>query len=380
MALREIGALRAELVEGADDLEPWRAEWDRLAIAAGRPYCAPAWMLAWWLHVAPPGARLRAVLAVDDRGLAGIAPFFRDRGPGGVARHRLLGIVRAEPLARPGMEAEAARLFATALAGLDGAPDLIRFEGVPADSAWLRHLAEAWPGRRPWLHTDKTDVAPTVVLSPSGFDEWFAGKSRNFRQQMRRARRQLEERGATLGIATSEELPAAVDALARLHRSRWEAKQGGAVLDEKACRMLVQAGRGQPEGRFRLWSIRVEDRIISAHLFIAAGGEVAYWLGGFDEAWAAHHPSLVTILAALEHAWGSGDRRVDLGWGGQRYKYRFAGGEDRLAWWTLVPPGPRSVRTRLAVAPAIAMRAAGSRLPPGLRDRVKRVVVRKRES
>lgn len=376
MALREIGALRAELVEGPDDLEAWRAGWDRLAERTGRPYATPAWMLAWWRHVAPVGARLRVLLAVDDQGLAGIAPFFQDRGPGGTCRYRLLGLLRAEPLARPGMEEAVGGLFARSLAGLEPAPDLIRFEGIAAGGPWPSIIAASWPGRRARLHRDRDDVAPSLSLSPAGFERWFEGRSRNFRQQMRRGRRQLMDRGATIRMATADEVPAAVESLGRLHRARWEGRPDGhANVTEATARMLAEAGRGLVgSGRFRLWVAEVEGRPISAHLFVAAGGEVAYWLGGFDEAWADQHPSLVTILAAVEHAWRSGDQRVDFGWGGQPYKFRFADGQDRLEWWTVIPPGPRSLRTRVAVTPTALMRAVGSKLPSGLRWRVKRVM------
>jgi hypothetical protein len=34
-------ALDVALIENTEDLEPLSAEWDALAVAAGRPYCAP---------------------------------------------------------------------------------------------------------------------------------------------------------------------------------------------------------------------------------------------------------------------------------------------------------------------------------------------------
>jgi CelD/BcsL family acetyltransferase involved in cellulose biosynthesis len=123
--------------------------------------------------------------------------------------------------------------------------------------------------------------------------------------------------------------------------------------------------------RFRLWTLRVDDRVISAHLFAAAGGEVSYWLGGFDERWARDHPSMVTILAAAEHAWSVGDERLDLGGGGHGYKYRFADGEDRLQWTTLISPGPRSGRARVILAPGRVRSAVTQHLPEGTKLRIR---------
>jgi CelD/BcsL family acetyltransferase involved in cellulose biosynthesis len=65
----------------------------------------------------------------------------------------------------------------------------------------------------------------------------------------------------------------------------------------------------------------------------------------------------MTILAAIEHAYSIGDERMDLGGGGQDYKYRFADGQDVLASKIVVPrrshyPFARaqSMRTRVRLA------------------------------
>src|SRR3954447_21333566 len=65
------------LIEDVGGLEAVRAEWDALAVAAARPYCAPAWMLAWWRTCPLARARPRPALVwfenIDGRSLAGAA-------------------------------------------------------------------------------------------------------------------------------------------------------------------------------------------------------------------------------------------------------------------------------------------------------------------
>src|SRR5919107_2433683 len=92
-------------------------------------------------------------------------------------------------------------------------------------------------------------------------------------------------------------------------------------------------------GHLRLVVIEVDGRPITAQVFLGAGGEVTWWLGGFDEAWRSCQPSHQALLHAIADAFGRGDRRFDLGSGGQRYKYSFADGEDRLVWAHVLPPG-----------------------------------------
>lgn len=378
MAIPKLSEVRAGVVEDAGALERWRPSWDRLAVASRRPFCTPGWMLAWWRNVAPRGASLRTVVVTEGQELVGIAPWFVERAYGGVLRARMLASsssFRTEPLAVPGREAEVGAQVMAALARCDPPPMVVLLEAVPAGSPWLEAFAQAWRGRaHPWRFHDKSVGAPRLSLEGRTYQDWLDSKSPHFRQHMRRARRQLEDRGATVRlVGEPEELPAAIAELGRLHRKRWERRAGPNQFDERMERMLLDVGRDLlSEGRFRLVRIDVAGRSVSSHLFLAAGGEVSYWLGGFDEAWAAHSPSLVAILAAIEHAWAQGDSGFDLGVGEQPYKYRFADEEESLRWWTLVPRVPGYVGTRLRLVPKQAYRELARRLPQDVKERLRK--------
>ena len=66
---------------------------------------------------------------------------------------------------------------------------------------------------------------------------------------------------------------------------------------------------------------------------------LAYWLGGFDERWAACKPSLQVLAGAVQDGIEHGDRVLELGPGGQDYKYRLADGDGELEWLSLRPAG-----------------------------------------
>lgn len=367
--------LVAELITETEALERYREEWDALAIAARRPYCAPAWMLAWWCHVPGPHAHLRTVVVLDDGHLVAVAPFFVERGRTGIAHYRLLGSgtsPRIEPLGRSGLEREAASVVASALSAARPRPAIVSFEGIPADSPWPDLLAEAWPGlRAPWRCRDVSLPAPTVSLAEGSFETWLNGKSRNFRQQSRSRRRKLDAKGARFHMTSTErELVGALEAFARLHYSRWEARGGSQALNRGVERMLLDAGRALlGDGRFRLWSIEVDGETISSHLFLAAGGEVIYWLGGFDDSWSNERPALQTLIAAIEDSFARSDKRLDLGAGGQDYKYRLADGSGQVDWLVLVPRGSRYCLARLALAPRQLKRILIRWLPRSLKQR-----------
>lgn len=101
------------------------------------------------------------------------------------------------------------------------------------------------------------------------------------------------------------------------------------------------ARRLNDPSRFRLWIAEVDGRAVAAVVFLSAGGETSYWLGGFDDAAARFEPALLTILAAVKHAFEIGDHRMDLGPGDEPYKWRFADGHDVIGWDLLVARGSR---------------------------------------
>jgi CelD/BcsL family acetyltransferase involved in cellulose biosynthesis len=367
--------LRAEVITDERSAQDLAAGWDALAVACRRPYCAPGWMLAWWHHLGSIHDELRIVAVFDGNDLVGVGPFFVDVTARGAIRWRLLASetsTRVEPLALPRIEHLVAPVMVEAVARGTPAPDLVTFEGTVGTSLWPRWFRAHWPEmRRPLCQVERATTAPTLTFAALTFEEWFASRSRNFRE-MRRKRRRLEDAGAVFKVArTPEEVRAAVPAFARLHETRWSARGGSAVLDEGVEAMVGDAGAAMArDSRLRLWTIEVEGRTIATEIFVAAGGEVSHWLGGFDEDWARFGPSLLLILAAIEQAWELGDRRFDLGAGSQDYKGRFANGADTVEWSVVVPPLAQ-VLSRPALIPWYAGRHSFGRLPPVAKERIR---------
>lgn len=372
-------ALRGNLLATLEDLAPFRDEWDALAVRNSRPYCSPAWMLAWWRWVAEEGALLRAVAVTDRKQrLIGMAPFWVTGRRTLLPRYGLLGAGLAapiEPLAQLGDEEEVAGAIAPVLAAARPRAAVVALDGVPEGSPWPRLLMEAWPGRRrPSLSCERSRPIPTVDLTSGGYEEWFAARRAHFRQQMRRYRRRIEERGGEFTLPyTPEEVYARLDDFGRLHEARWVGRGGSAALDVRVEKMLAEvAGELTAQGRFRLWCIDSADRTVSAHLFLGAGEEASYWLGGFDREWRSHSPALQTVLVAIEDAFARGERRLDLGPGGQDYKYRLADGESRLDWLLLLPGGPLHPLARGRLAGIELVRSLFGRLPTPVRERMRR--------
>lgn len=370
--------VRCELLDGLEAVEALAPQWDALAVDAGRPYGAPGWALAWWRHVAPRDAALRVLVARAGDEVVGVAPFYATPWRGGVHAYALMGgdvAAPVEPLARPDAIEPVARSFTRALAAASPRPGLIRLAGTPADSPWPALLSEGWGSRRCWSYFEPPVPAPRVTLAAAETDEWLRSRSSNFRQQMRRARRKLDgERAVFRSSSTAAELERDLAEFRRLHESRWSWRGGSTSLVPGVDSMLVDAGRALlPEGRFRLASIEVDGHAISSLLFVSAGREVAYWNGGFDVAWERCKPSLVGLVEAVGAGLEAGAEHLDLGPGGQEYKYRFSDSVSNLRAVTLVPPGRTYAVGRLLFAPRQARVALSARLSESQKVRLRAI-------
>ncbi len=373
--------LDAELVADPDRLAELAPAWDALAVACGRPLCAPAWMLAWWRHLPAPGARLSVVAVHDGDELVGIAPFVAEPKRGGRLDLRMLGgaMPRTGPIALPGREWDAAEAVAGALARARPRADVIALESGPVASHWPRALAERWPGAvRPPLRRYYVQDSHVVSLAAGSLDAWLAGKGQHFRKRMRKLRRDVAAAGGVARMSTAETLSADVATFMRLHAARWEGRgesaivvrerQLTAVYEEVAAAHLVA-------GRFRLYLVELDGEPVAAELLAAAGGEVASINGGWDERHARLGVSNFCMLHAIEDAFARGDARLDWGPGDQLFKRRFADGDDPVCWTLLLVPRARLPLTLARVAPTVmrveAREALKRALPPERLERVR---------
>jgi len=358
-------------------LEPYLGTWDALAIACERPFCAPAWLLAWWREDRSGDARLRVAVALEGDLVVGVAPFFAQVAYG-LTELRLLAAGfshRIGLLAEPGREQSVAGALAPALAAMEPRPASVVFEGIDARDPWPELLAAAWPGRPPRLRTDATMEAPTVDLGDS-YETWMEGRPRKFRKEARRNARRLAEAGVKSRIGADRK---AVDALLRLHEARWE-DRGGSDVGARAERVVAAAADELGgNGRLKVVLLEGEEGPVSAELVLRAGRVAAFWAGGFDPAWARHAPGTQTMLVALRSAAESGVQVADLGGGDHPYKRRMADSSSPIAWRTLFPRGRRYPLIRLRLAPKHAkqaLRRAAQRLPEPAQERLARVLRR----
>lgn len=357
--------------------------WDALAVSSSRPYGAPGWVLPWWDHLRPEGSRLRPITVRDGSDVIGVLPLCVSRDRRGVVTGHLLGhdsSSYSEPLASPHREQEVASALTRCLSTAGQQLDVLALTGIPQDSPWPRLLQQAWPGPRPHLSLVSTMPAPFADLPAGGFEEWFAGRSHHFQKHLKYLRRKFLRLGGHFERARSDAgTRSGLRDLERLHLGRWTDRGGSRAMTPGVLEMLQQAGGELGPDRMQLWTAVADREVVAAALFVSAGHEVHYWLGGFDEDWASLSVSNLLILEAVEHAAQTGHTRVSFGPGGQPYKYRLATGEDRLDWIDLLPVQRRYPYVRLVQSPHRAYRIAARRTPPEVKERMRSAVRRLRD-
>jgi len=377
---RSSGSLSAAVFRHLEELGPLKEAWRELADASGQPYGTPEWMWAWWAHAAPRGALLRVIAVSRGDRTLGIAPFFAE-SRAGVHRYRILGAgvsARVDILARPGDEEAVAGPVAACLSSENPRPDAVLFEGTRRESPWPRLLADTWPARSsPRLYREYALAAPCLDLPLADFDAWFAARSGHFRARMRRGLRKLAEQGGTIRhVSDPGEIERYVSEFARLHRLRWASRGGSGVLTGGVERALKEAASGSVGvSPVQLWVVDMPQGTISVQVFLQAGTELGYWLGGFDAA--GHNlrpgPALLTLIRVIDRAHATGVVTLDLGPGGQPYKAEFANRTQSLDWSALCISRAKTPAVRLSFVAARARHAALHKLSPGFKRHLRRL-------
>lgn len=374
-----MAVLTTVIATDAAELAGLAAAWNGLAVAVGHPYARAEWMLSWWKHAAPPSVDLAVVASYAGPELVGIAPFFATRERPRV--YRLLAspvCAGVEPLARPGAEEDVAASTSAALAALPDPPGMLVLNRLAEDSAWPELLASSWPGKRPYVQREEDMSAPVLSLEGRTSEEWLPSlPSSKLRAQIRRAQRALAAEDAEIGLVGPERMQDEIETFIALHLRRMEGTAESEVVGPGVAEWLSEAGAAMAgDGALRLWTIRVNEKTISAQLFVAAGGQVAFWLGAFDDDWRRKSPGLVALMAAIEDAIDRGDRRLNLGPGMHDYKQRLSDGREQLVTSTLCPRGPGHARARAALGLARGRRAVARAVPESALEAYRRAKAR----
>lgn len=331
------------VVDSFDQLECYEREWDRLAVACGKPTSRPTWLRGWWEAWCAPADResrvLRVVVVTEGERLLALFPGFLSDGHSRLADLHLLGEASfwpVEPLVSDEAPRETFALFARALSNSSPSPARVFLRRAPAQAEWPQELRRQWPGAPAWLRRSIRRKL-LVIEGPMSSEAWLAGLPRHMRAELLRLARRRAEAGLEVRCTDSRDaVRDDVHALAQLHHARL--KRQSLWLTEGVEDTIVEAGRSLVStGDFRLWKVVRGKELIAGALFVRAGDTSEALLTAFDPAWGALGPGLGAFVAAIRDELDSGTRLIDLGDGGYQYLQRLSNAEHPVVSYELIP-------------------------------------------
>jgi len=252
-----------------------RPEWDALwhrAAARATPFQSPAWLLPWWRQFGTGRPRAATLRGGDGR-LLGLLPLYLLH-EGSETKLLPVGVGVSDyldALLDPDAPLDAAgRLLEAALAASPEATscDLV---DLPPGAA----LLDA-PPPRGWRDGGARPAGPCPVLALPPGAAPAELLSRRRRAALRNARNRAERAGGvSIETAAAGTLDGCLDALASLHRARWDARgePGGVLADPRVLALLREAAPGLLEhGALRVQVLRLGGVPAAAHCALLGDG------------------------------------------------------------------------------------------------------------
>ena len=349
--------LESEVVSTAEGLLLLRSEWEDLA---ARAHChvsaTPAWALAGWDTVAAPrGAELRVIVVRQAGRLAAVWPLVRYRH-GLTATLVPLGSesseypdILAEPDAHDMAVGRAAWGVATTLG------DVLVLRYVRHGSL-LDRLARS--ARRPAAR--HTVAAPWICFERHpDFGAYLAGVSKARRSSLRRKRQSLARLGALeFGMPERPGDRAEIVDWLLARKREWLRRKGLRSLwldtPEYGAFLHRVAARTDPAAPVRIFTLRLDGKLIAALLGTVDRAWLEFYLTGYDPAWARFSPGGLILADCIGRAHARG-LRFDVRVGDESYKSIWANRQSSVTTF-------RVALTAIGLAP-VAWQAA--RLSPG---------------
>lgn len=325
----------------ADRLDDVREEWQGLAALGNSPFSSWEWASIWWRHFGREREPLILVVRDGAGAAVAIVPLYRE-DKGLLRTLRFIGHFPADELGPVCAPEHAGAAMQRCRGWLDTRRDwdLLLAERLAVPD----QLGLALKGRR-----IRGESMPELRLETADWDQFLAGKSSNFRGQVRTKERRLQ-RDADLSFRLAEDPERLAEDMATLfdlHRRAWEAKgEQGAFSEELASFHAEFARAAMERGWLRLWIASLDGAPAAAWYGFRRGGVDSFYQGGRDPARERDSIGFVLMAHTLRDAVESGVSRYRLLLGAEEYKRRFSSHDPGVE----TVAATRGLRGDLAVA------------------------------
>jgi len=317
-----------------EDLDQLEGEWDELLEDSPQWnfFLRWHWTRLWWKTYAPKHSHLFLVTCRTPSGrLVGLAPlYWQRRRTGGLSKLREIvflgtGIgIKITEYSDIITRHEFGIVAATSIARFIGNRrnwDRLWLWGIPASSPTLHHFVKALGNRATCNSTDRAQYVDTST----DWETFKQSVGKSSRENIIKHTRRIFKNYSCQfrRVDRLEEVWPAVDALVRLHQSRWQSKgEPGSFTTPYFENFLRSAiGISHARGQLLLWSLTINERIVAVQVGFLDRGRAHAFQVGFDPEFAKLRLGNILFWLCIQDCIESKDIiQFDFMGGGSAYK------------------------------------------------------------
>jgi CelD/BcsL family acetyltransferase involved in cellulose biosynthesis len=272
--------IETEIVDNLSRLDELTSEWSALArsIESITPFQLPEWLITWWAHFG--GGQLHIMVFRDGHKLVGVVPCFLHEW-NNKRQMTLIGSGISDYL-EPPIDPNYTQQVLEALQGhLAACPDweVCDWQDLSCDIP-LQNLA---PGNSVEVRISE-DVPCSEVRFSGTFEEFWSGRPKDMRRNLRRYTQRALLNGELQFNTTGKADPELLDALMRLHAARWQRRGEAGMIEANGSADFLRTVSADFANRdmLRFFTIRYERQIAALVLTFLYANKIYSYMSAFD--------------------------------------------------------------------------------------------------
>ncbi|NLE01817.1 MAG: GNAT family N-acetyltransferase [Fibrobacter sp.] len=299
--------------------ETLEEEWSELCRQSiVTPFQFPQWLIPWWHHFG--GGILKAVTFRYNGELIGFAPLFIYSDNNNVRKLCLIGSGISDYLdiiIRHNNENSVLPSFFSYLHDIKDQWDECNFHDIAEESHLLHCLYPQWLR----VKIEEFNICPYIDRAEKNDLSNIIPKK--LRKNISHASRELKKKGCcTFEAATDGSRLVFLDDLFSLHRARWMKKNKTGVLNNDTLLSFHRCASERlcKDNLFKIYSLKLNDKIIAAYYTLYYKKCIYIYIGGFDPKMEKFSPGTLALYHVIEDAFNQGIEVFDFLRGDEFYK------------------------------------------------------------